>query len=86
MLIFVPSKALSLRIETSAWRKNWIHHVLAPIFRPNPALGNTYTCYRFLRSNPSFLQMPDQCSLDFRFNGNQLMERGEFEPHETQYG
>lgn len=63
--------------------KKWIHHVLAPIFRHNPALGKAYKYYRYLRSNPGFLQTPDQCNLGFRFNGNPLMERGEFEPHET---
>lgn len=63
--------------------KKWIHHILTPIFRQNPALGLAYRYYRFLRSNPGFLEDPKQCHLGFQFNGNPLMERGEFEPLET---
>lgn len=63
--------------------KKLIHHLLAPIFSFNPALGHAYRYYRYLCSNPSYLVAPKECQLGFKFNGNPLMERGDFEPHET---
>jgi len=63
--------------------KKWIHSVLRPIFRHNPQLGRAYKYYRYLCSNPSYLQSPQKTSLGFRFNGNPLMEQGQFEPNET---
>jgi len=63
--------------------KKWIHSLLRPIFRRNPQFGRAYKFYRYLCSNPSYLQSPQKTTLGFRFNGSTLMEQGQFEPNET---
>lgn len=45
-----------------------------------PFIGWTY---RNIRDNRKFYQEPKNTSLGFKFNGNNAMERGEFEPIET---
>lgn len=63
--------------------KKWIHFLLRPLFQRNPQLGQAYKYYRYLCSNPSYLRQPQKTMLGFRFNGNHVMEQGQFEPNET---
>lgn len=63
--------------------KKLIHKVTQPIFQRNPALRLAYQYYRFIKSNRSYLKSPRETVLGFKFNGNDQMECGDFEPNET---
>lgn len=63
--------------------KKLSHRIFAPVFKNNRALKLAYQFYRFIQSNRSYLLEPKKTELGFKFNGNPLMEKGVFEPHET---
>ncbi|MBT8517326.1 FkbM family methyltransferase [Polynucleobacter paneuropaeus] len=58
-----------------------IKKILKPLVEKFPIFSLTY---RTLRDRKDLFLQPDMTSLGFRFKGNQAMERGLFEPYETE--
>ena len=63
--------------------KKITHRLLEPLFKNNPALRSAYKLYRHIKSNKTYFSQPQAIPLGFKFNGNPVMEKGEFEPAET---
>ena len=58
-----------------------ITKIFKPLVEKFPIFSLTY---RTLRDRKDILRQPSMTSLGFRFNGNQAMEKGLFEPYETE--